>query len=125
MPAIRYYHQCIFSVASATPSPRPVDVRQRDGTYVRLPWLGMICEAAADTLPGLGRVKILAHDVTSGDGIGACEWRGLESGEHVLGWRCYLSDGNQGVYGVVDKTLWPIIISDQRRRSVPRLMLAG
>lgn len=85
----------------------------------------MICEAAVETLPGLGRVKILASEVTNGDGLGGCEWCGLEKGEHVLGWRCFTSDGNQGVYGVVDKNLWPIIIGEQRRRSTPKLMLAG
>ncbi len=87
--------------------------------------MGVICEAAAERVPGISRVKIRAHEVTDGDGLGKCEWRRLEKGEHVLGWRCFLADGNQGVYGIVDKDLWPIIVGEQRRRSTPRLKVAG
>lgn len=124
MPAIRYFHQSVFLVADCTPAPKPVDVRQVSGSFSRVRWLGMICEAAAERLPGTGYAKVRAHEVTSGDGIGKCEWRRLGANEFVLGWSCYSGDGDIGVYGVVDTDCWPIIVGTNYLRRKPRLKVA-
>lgn len=125
MPAIRYYHQCVFAVADHLPGGKPVEVKMRDGTYMRLDWLGMICEAAAERLPGLGYGKIRAHEVTDGDGLVKCDWRRLKEGEHVLGWRCLAHNGSESVYGVVDNQGWPVVIGKHGRKGAPKLQLVG
>ena len=126
MPAIRYYFQCNFALADHIPGGHPVDVLCRDGSYTRLDWLGMICEAALERLPGLGRVKLRAYAVTSGDGISKCDWYHLAKGEYVLGWRCATRHG-QGVYGVLDRELWPIVVGGEGRgrRGIPILKVVG
>ena len=125
MPAIRIFHQCVYRVVDHLPNASAVvDVRLRDGGYQRLPWLGMICEHAAERLPGVGYVKIRAIEVTAGDGIARCEWRQVADGQHVLGWRVETLSG-QAVYGVVDSSLWPIIIGDRGRKGAPRLKLVA
>jgi hypothetical protein len=128
MPAIRHFHQCVFVVNDHMPSQCPVEVRQRDGTFVRLHWLGMLCEPATEILPGLGFVKIKAHEITEGDGIAKCSWYRLQEGEYVLGWRCHRGDSasqGQGVYGVVDKNGCPIVVGKQGRKGAPTLRVVG
>lgn len=122
MPAIRYYHQCTFAIVDHHSSGRMVEVRQRDGTFARLPWLGMICETAAERLPGMGYAKIRAHEITDGDGIAGCTWCRLKEGQYVLGWRSQTSD-TIGVYGVIDRELMPIIIGTHGRKGSPKLKL--
>lgn len=84
--------------------------------------MGMICEHAAQTLPGLGFAKIRAHEVTDGDGIGVCHWLALKKGEYVYGWLVRLKSGI-GVYAIVDSNLVPIIIGDHGRKGAPKLKL--
>lgn len=126
MPAIRFHHQCVFQIADHLPCAVPVDVRLKDGSFMRMDWLGMICEHAAEAIPGLGYAKIRAHEVTPESGLFPQGWRRLESEEYVLGWRVErVTAGRtvvQGVYGVVDDDLWPIVIGQRGRvRSSPRL----
>lgn len=120
MPAIRFLNQCVFQIADAGPCPVPVDVRMRDGNFTRLHWLGMICEHAAEHLPGLGYAKVKAAEVTCESGLFPKGWVKLEKNEYVLAWRCEFAAGGktvrQGVYGVVDKNLWPIIVGTKGRR---------
>lgn len=124
MPAIRYHYQAVFAVADHMPSSKPVEARLRSGSFARLRWQGMICEAAAEMVPGLGFVKVRAHEVTDGDGIAICEWRRLSKGEYVMGWRCMISTGEEAVYGIVDKEGWPIVVGENGRKGVPRLKIA-
>lgn len=126
MPAVRFYHQCVFQIADHLPCAVPVDVRLKDGSFMRMDWLGMICEHAADVVPGLGFVKIRAHEVTPESGLFPQGWRRLENEEYVLGWRVErVTSGRnvvQGVYGVVDDDLWPIVVGQRgRMRGSPRL----
>ena len=123
MPAIRFYCQCVYQVADYRPSSKAVEVRARDGQYVTLPWFGMICEPAARLLPGLGYAKIRAVEITDGDGVSLCRWRRLQAGEHVLGWRSLAHSTQPGIYGVVDRDGWPLVVGDRGRKGAPTLVL--
>lgn len=104
-----------------------MDVRLRGGEFTQMLWLGMICEGAAEMLPGKGYAKIRAREVTDGDGLSHCEWRKVEEqrGEYVLGWRSVTFGGEVGVYGVVDRLGWPIIVGTHGRKASPKLVLVG
>ncbi len=120
MPAIRFLNQCVFQIADSGPCPAPVDVRMRDRSFTRLHWLEMICEYAAEQLPGLDYAKVKTAEVTSESDLFPKGWVNLEKNEYVLGWRCKFAAGGknfqQGVYGILDKNLWPIIVGSKGRR---------
>lgn len=79
-PAIHFHHQCVFQIADHLPCAVPVDVRMKDGSFIRMDWLGMICEhAAAEAIPGLGYAKIRAHEVTPESGLFPQGWRRIEN----------------------------------------------
>lgn len=124
MPAIRYHQHAVSRVCDHQASDRLVEVRQKDGSFALLHWMGMICEPAAKILPGLGYAKIRAHEVTDDDGIACCRWYKLLEGQYVLGWRCYSSGYiGQGVYGIVDRNGCPIVIGNFGRKGAPKLQV--
>ena len=89
-------------------------------------WLGMICEHAAEKLPGLGYVKIKVHEVSPDTDPFPKNWRRLEPAEYVLGWRVQTigSDrsSDQAVYGIVDDNLWPVVVGTRGRKGAPRAL---
>ena len=125
MPAIRYQYQCLLRTVDNTGGKDPVEVRLKSGDYKRIKWLGMVCESATDMIHGLGFVKIKAFEVTNGDGVNKCEWRRLLDSEHVQGWRCETNNGAEGVYGVIDRNGWPIIVGTHGRKAAPRLKVVN
>ncbi len=88
-------------------SPR---VGASQGTYpVR--WLGFVESFRARKLVLAQKSKIVASAVTDGD-IVASQWRDIGQNCYVLGMLVYLPNDQFGVFGVLNRDNWPIVISE-------------
>lgn len=114
------------------PAPHPAPVRSKSGSEIRLPWLGFLFESSLAMVAGLGLGygKILAHEVTQGDGLVGGQWYRLAPGEYVLGWRSNreLFGGHieVGIHGLLSDDGWPVVMGPSGRAVLnpqkPKLM---
>lgn len=76
MPAIRYPYNGILIRADYVPSPYPAPVLCRSGSTLAVDWLGFLFEETLDLVGGLGLgyAKLLAHEVTQGNGLIGGQW---------------------------------------------------
>lgn len=117
MPAIRFLYNGIFALATMPPDNNHwVEVRMHNGKPKRFEFLGLICKAGINSMPDGGYVKIIAVEVTNGDGQTYGEWRKVGHKEVVLGFRVLhklRGQASWGIYGVVGNDGWPIVIEDK------------
>lgn len=58
--------------------------------------------------------KMLAAEVTNGDGFTYGDWVRVEENQFVLTWRVpSISEGRWGIFGVVDNSGWPVVMTDK------------
>lgn len=114
MPAIRYTHNGSFKIVTHAPlQPNErVPVRLKNANEEMVEWLGFICLAATNLIPGK-KAKIVAREVARDEGRWRTIWQPVNDDQSVLGWlierytdeRIHIS-----IYGVVGSDGWPIII---------------
>lgn len=117
VPAFRFNYNGILALATVPPdNSHWIEVRMHNGKPKRFELLGLICKAGINSMPDGGYVKILAVEVTNGDGYTYGEWRPVERNQVVLGFRVLHKRRDQalwGVYGVVGNDGWPVVVEDK------------
>lgn len=87
-----------------------------NGKLERFEFMGLICRAGINLMPDGAYAKMMAVEVTNGDGRTYGEWRSVEQNQVVLAWRVLhkaRGHASWGVYGVVDNQGWPIVVEDK------------
>lgn len=116
MPAIRFIFNGIMSRATMTPDrdTGQVEIRMHNGRIQRFPWMGFICKSGIAHMTEGAYAKMLAAEVTNGDGFTYGDWVRVEENQFVLTWRVpSISEGRWGIFGVVDNSGWPVVMTDK------------
>lgn len=82
-------------------------------------WLGFVESFRARKLDLAQKCKIIASAVTDGDVV-ASQWRDVGKNSYVLGMLVHLPNNEFGVFGVLNRENWPIVLSDDNS---PRLTI--
>lgn len=117
MPAIRIVFNGTLALATTPPeNSHWVEIRMHNKNVKRFEWLGLICKHGVNLLPDGAYAKMIAKEVTNGDGKSFGEWRRLREDEFVLAWRVqHKANGNLawGIYGIIGADGWPIVMTDK------------
>lgn len=113
MPALRYRKNGSFVIVSHATNSRSDFVGVlKSGEPVPVQWLGFLCVPATKHIIGKP-AKIAGNEVSSDDGGLGSVWHPVGREEFVLGWMIERYIKGQiipGVYGVVDKNGWPVVM---------------
>lgn len=125
MPAIRYRKNGSFVTVShaKTSNSDLVAVLLKSGESELVEWLGFLCVPATKQIIGKP-AKIAGNEVTRDDGGLGSVWHPVGKEEFVLGWiiERYTKDRMiPGVYGVVNKNSWPVVMPKEPRPTSRKL----